>query len=153
MSARTSAFDRALRGTALPALAAHGFRFDGGRTFRRLSEDGRICRIVNFQLGQRSMEGKFTVNLGVFVEGDGSGIETSRAHEYDCRRDRRARIGALIPQRFPRLVGLPFVGFLFGSLDRWWSFSEDDARTRAAMSAAVEATVSHGLDWLAARER
>lgn len=152
MSARTSAFDQALRAVAVPALAPHGFRFDGGRTFRRVSADGRICLIVNFQLGQRSMAGKFTVNLGVFADGDGPGIEPNRANEYDCRADRRTRIGALIPQRFPRLVGLPFVGFLFGAFDRWWPFSEDETRTRAALSTAVEAVVSHGLDWLAARE-
>lgn len=152
MSARASAFELALREIAVPALAPHGFRFDGRRTFRRRSEDGRICRIVNFQLGQRSMAGKFTVNLGVFVEGDGVGIDASRANAYDCHSARRTRIGALMPRRFTRFAALPFIGFLFGGLDKWWAFSEDAARTRAAVSVAMDTVVAHGLDWLATRE-
>lgn len=151
MSARTAAFDRTLRAIAVPALAPHGFRFDGRRTFRRVSDDGRVCRIVNFQLGQRSMEGKFTANLAVFVDGDAADIAPDRAHESDCRWDRRTRIGALMPQRFPRLIGLPFVGFLFGTRDTWWPFSDDEARAAAAVASAVEAIAAHGLDWLAAR--
>lgn len=148
MSARTSAFDTALRELVVPALAPHGFRFDGSRTFRHLSNDKRTCRIINFQLGQRSMAGKFTVNLGVFNEGDSPGVSASRANEYDCRPERRTRIGAIIPRRHPRLAKLPFVGFLWDMPDKWWPFSEDASRTGAAVSVAVDKIAAHGLGWL-----
>ncbi|TXH65425.1 MAG: DUF4304 domain-containing protein [Lysobacteraceae bacterium] len=148
MSTRVSVFDQALREIAVPALAARGFRFDGSRTFRRLAEHSRVSQIINFQLGQRSMAGKFTVNLGIYVDGDSSGINPSRAQEHDCLFERRRRIGALIPLRFPGLAALPFVGFLFGTRDRWWSFSENPSRTASSLSAAVEQITAHGLDWL-----
>lgn len=148
MSARASVFDKALREIAVPALSAHGFRFDGSRTFRRLSEDGRSCQIIHFQLGQRSMGGRFTVNLGVFREGDRTGVSPGRAHEHDCPLERRTRLGALLPLRFPALARLPLVGFLFGRPDKWWSFSEEPTRTGKAVSAAVDMIAANGLGWL-----
>ncbi|PTS82663.1 hypothetical protein DBR00_16185 [Pseudomonas sp. HMWF032] len=148
MSARASAFDNALREIAVPALASHGFKFDGSRTFRRFSEGRRTCLIINFQLGQRSMAGKFTINLGVFVEGDNPGISTSRANAYDCRFERRTRIGALIPLQFPKLASLPWIGFLFGGPDKWWVFSDDSSDTDAVLSDAVDKITAHGLSWL-----
>ena len=148
MSVRASAFDKALRGIAVPALSTHGFKFDGSRTFRRLSQGGRICQIINFQLGQRSMEGKFTVNLGIFAEEDCPAVSANGAHEYDCRSQRRTRIGALIPLRFPKLANLPFVGFLYGAPDKWWSFSEDESHTYEAVSTVVDTISAYGLGWL-----
>lgn len=151
MSARGSAFDKALREIAVPALSAHGFKFDGSRTFRRFSEDGHTCQIINFQLGQRSMAGKFTVNLGVFADGDSLDVRVDRANEYDCRFECRTRIGMLIPLRFPKLAKLPFIGFLFGIQDKWWSFTEAPSRTGAAVTVAVDAISAYGLGWLNAR--
>lgn len=150
MSSRASAFDKALRDVAVPALAAHGFKFDGSRTFRRLLGDGRSSQIVNFQLGQRSLEGTFTVNLGIFIEGDRLGVRPDHAKEYDCQFERRTRIGALIPPRFPRLASLPLVGMLFGIPDKWWPFSDDLSRTCASVSTAVDMIAGHGLGWLSA---
>jgi hypothetical protein len=148
MSARASAFDKALREIAVPALSVHGFKFDGSRTFRRVSQDGRICQIINFQLGQRSMAGKFTVNLGIFEQEDCPAVSANGANEYDCRTERRTRIGALIPLRFPKLANLPFVGFLYGVPDKWWSFSQDSSHTGAAVSAVVDVISAYGLSWL-----
>lgn len=147
MSTRASTFDKALRETAVTALSAHGFRFDGGRTFRQLSEDHRTCRIIDFQLGQRSMAGKFIVNLGVFAEGDSLGVSAAQANEYDCRFERRMRIGTLIPNKLHRLASLPFIGFLFGSADRWWAFSNEPDLTTAAVAAAVDKVTAHGFAW------
>jgi hypothetical protein len=146
MSARASTFDRALREVAAPVLLAHGFEFDGSRTFRRLS--GETCQIINFQLGQRSMAGKFTVNLGFFSDGDRPGVSAARANDYDCLTEHRARIGALIPVRFPRMAKLPYVGFLFGIPDKWWPFSSDSSLTYISVSTAVDKIVAHGLGWL-----
>lgn len=146
MSARASTFDKALREIAVPALQEHGFGFDGSRTFRRLT--GSTCQIINFQLGQRSLAGKFTVNLGVFSDGDRPEISAARANDFDCLAERRTRIGALMPGRFPRLAKLPYVGFLFGVADKWWPFSADASRTRIAVSGALDRILAHGLGWL-----
>ena len=148
MSSRTSAFDDALRKVAVPALSGYGFTFNAGRTFRRVSTDGLSCQIIDFQLGQRSMEGKFTINLGVFVEGDQPGLSVSRASLDDCHFGRRRRIGTLIPLRFPTLASLPWIGFLFGTPDKWWRFSADPSQTNAALSAAVDDLIIRGLGWL-----
>lgn len=97
------------------------------------------------------MAGKFTVNLGVFVEGDSAGVGADRAKEHDCRCDRRTRIGAVVPVRFPSLARLPLVGLLFGAQDRWWHFSDDPTPTHEAVSAAVGKIAAHGFAWLDAR--
>lgn len=148
MSERTSAFDRALREIAVSALSNHGFTFNGGRTFRRVSVDGRTCPIIDFQLGQRSRAGKFTTNRGVFSEDDQPGLSAHRANVDDCNFGQRRRIGTLIPLRFPTLTSLPWIGFLFGSPDKWWRFSADPSHTNAALSAAVDELIIRGLSWL-----
>lgn len=150
MSSRASAFDKTLREIAVPALEVHGFKFDGARTFRRISSDGRTSQIINFQLGQRSMAGKFTVNLGLFTEGDRPGVSPAHAKEHDCRFECRTRIGALISPRHPRLASLPFIGMLFGIPDKWWTFAEDPSRNAASVFTAVDKIRAHGFGWLIA---
>ena len=145
---RASAFDKALREIAVPALAQHGFAFDGKRTFRRVSDAPRVSDIINFQLGQRSMSAKFTVNLGIFAEGDAPGVSVGQAKEYDYLTQRRTRIGSLM-LKSPTLSKLPWVGFLFGVPDKWWWFSETYAQTRASVTAAVETLVTTGVGWFA----
>ena len=147
MSTRSDAFDDALRLVVVPVLAKHGFKFDGNRTFRRLSADQRVSELVNFQLGQRSLSGKFTVNLGVYVDGDSSGINVGQAKEHHCPHDRRTRIGHLIPAKLPVLAKLPYIGLLFGHRDKWWSFSGDIAQLRAILSTVVAKIVLYGLPW------
>jgi hypothetical protein len=70
MSEASTTFDQELRAVVLARLRDHGFAFDGSRTFRRALGGGAIAHVVNFQLGQRSLQGRFAVNLGVYVEGD-----------------------------------------------------------------------------------
>jgi hypothetical protein len=146
---RALTFNRALREIAVPKLSEHGFKFDSSRTFRRLSSDQRFCEIINFQLGQRSKEGEFTVNLGVFREGDSQGILVSHAQEHECSHGYRIRIGAIIPIRFPKLYELPIFGFLFGSKDKWWQFSSSPLVTNTAVSSAVNVLLAHGMGWFA----
>jgi hypothetical protein len=147
VSTRSDAFDDALRLVVAPVLARHGFKFDGNRTFRRLSADQCVSELVNFQLGQRSLSGKFTVNLGVYVDGDSSGINVGQAKEYHCLHDRRMRIGHLIPAKLPALAKLPYIGILFSHRDKWWSFSGDTAQLRATLSAVVDTIILCGLPW------
>jgi hypothetical protein len=147
VSTRSDAFDEALRLIAARVLAGHGFKFDGNRTFRRLSADQRVSELVNFQLGQRSLAGKFTVNLGVYVDGDISGVNVAQAKEHHCPHGRRMRIGHLIPAKLPVLAKLPYIGFLFGPRDKWWPCSGDPAQLGAALSAVVDKIVLYGLPW------
>lgn len=147
MARHSRTLDTALRQAVAPALAAHGFRFDGSRTFRRLSDEGRVAEIVNFQLGQRSLAGRFTVNLGVFVLGDAAGVGAGQANEYHCAPARRARLGLIEPPRFPRLAGLPYLGALFAPKDRWWPIAAEPARAPAAVAEALERILGHGLAW------
>ena len=147
MSTRSDAFDNALRLVVVPVLARHGFEFDGNRTFRRLSADQCVSELVNFQLGQRSLSGKFTVNLGVYVDGDSPGINVGQAKEYHCPHDRRIRLGHLIPAKLPVLAKLPYIGFLFDSRDKWWFFSGDISRLRATLSVVVDKIALYGLPW------
>jgi hypothetical protein len=147
MSAQSLIFDRALRKVVVPALAGHGFTYDGSRTFRRVSPDGERADLINFQLGQRSLEGKFTVNLGVFKADDRTEIAVRKAMEYHCPLQRRVRIGLVLPPRISALAKLPVVGFLFGGQDRWWRFSADEVMTTLEMQRVVGLVIEHGLAW------
>ena len=55
-----------------PFLEERGYRWRV-RTGNRKTGDGLI-HVLNFQMGQRSLQGKFTVNVGVYVP------EVARAH-------------------------------------------------------------------------
>ena len=151
MTARASAFDQALRRLAVEALQAEDFRFDRKRTFRRAV--GPAVQIVNFQLGQRSMEGRFAVNLGVYLPGDALGtapdLAPDQAMEYHCAPQRRERLGRLLPRRLPALQDLPYVGLLFGPKDVWWPFSEDARATEASVARSLAALREYGLPWFA----
>ena len=87
--------DQQLRLVVLPTMNTRGFTFDRSRTFRRAMPDGSM-QIVNFQMGQRSMEGQFTVNLGVYRPGNpvyDAGLSHGRVMEFNC--ENRTRLGPL----------------------------------------------------------
>jgi hypothetical protein len=46
-------------------LSQFGFR-KRGRTFNKSLESGLI-HVINLQMGRRSLSGKFTINLGIYV--------------------------------------------------------------------------------------
>ena len=133
-------------------MAQRGFGFDGSRTFRRHLEGGAITQIVNVQLGQRSMHGKFTVNLGVYVPGEVSanpaGLTGRKALEYHCAFQRRERLGRLVPAPFPALQRLPLLGMFFGPKDIWWTFSAEPARTERSLRRVLALLMERGLPWL-----
>jgi hypothetical protein len=148
MPDRAKIFDKVLKEIAVPDLKKNGFHYDGNRTFRKLTKNGSVAQIINFQLGQRSMAGKFTVNLGVYHEGDFAGILLNNACEYHCKQDKRIRIGHIIPAKLKRLQGIPFIGWLFGIPDRWWRFSDDQQFTRNNISQVMNVLNRYGVPWL-----
>lgn len=152
MSAASRIFDEGLRAIVRDPLKSHGFAFDGSRTFRRPLEGSPAVQIINFQLGQRSLQGKFAVNLGVFVPGElkvyDPGFRPERPTEYHCAMERRERLGRTIPGRIPSLAEVPWLGFFFGPRDVWWKFSEDPVRTQRSLETALGILEKHGFAWL-----
>jgi hypothetical protein len=69
-----------------PLLRQSGFR-KYGRTYNRITPDG-LTHVVGFQPGLRSLYGRFTVNLGVYVpevaRNHGGGEAKSVVHDYSC---------------------------------------------------------------------
>ncbi|HYW55874.1 MAG TPA: DUF4304 domain-containing protein [Polaromonas sp.] len=150
MSDATRALDQQLRLVVLPALKEQGFEFDRRRTFRRAGPDGAI-QIVNFQVGERSMEGQFTVNLGVYRPGDpihDTKVELGKVMEHHCPSERRKRLGELRAPAFAGLRQVPVLGVLFGSVDRWWPISGAEQITRRSLEKVTKALVDQGLPWL-----
>jgi hypothetical protein len=121
-----------------------GFVFDGSRTFRRLIAGTPYAQIINFQLGERFMEGKFTVNLAVYSPDDAAAqVAPERVREYHCSVRRRQRLGVLVPSRLGALARLPVLGFFVLPRDKWWQ-----AGNPKTIQKAREAIFSYGLAWL-----
>lgn len=87
MPAFARSFSKHLRTLVVPAFTEAGFAFDGSRSFRRFPKGTTCAQIVSFQLGERFMEGKFTVNLAVYNPDDAAAqLEPQKAFEYHCWR-------------------------------------------------------------------
>lgn len=94
MTARSETFAECLQEVVTPKLNDIGFVFDKSRTYRRLVREQTGVEIINFQLGQRRLEGKFTVNLGVLTEDHEKDIELMKAYPYSC--NYQDRIGYIL---------------------------------------------------------
>lgn len=139
-------FTHRLRTLVAPALTAAGFVFDGSRTFRRLTAGGTRAQIVNFQMGVRSMAGRFTVNLAVYDPDDAPfAAPPAEAIESQCSHRRRMRLGVLIPGPLAAFARLPVIGVVFRPRDRWWRV--DDGQ---GIEVARDATLTVGIAWLEA---
>lgn len=114
-----------------------------------MDHGGHVVEIINFQLGQRSLEGKFTVNLGKLSDEDRGDVELGKAYPYHCRI--QTRIGPILPPRSVHLAAIPVLALFFGAHDQWWRFSEDKAFTFRQLQKVTELVVSHAVPWLEAR--
>lgn len=143
----SQAFRSRIRAVVAPALEDTGFDFDGSRTFRRFVPGTQYVQIVNFQLGQRSMEGRFTVNLGVYhPEHCAARDEPRKVTDAHCLPDHRERLGVLARPRRESLERIPVIGLFFIRRDRWWRATHPDA-----LENARQALLSTGLGWLEQR--
>jgi hypothetical protein len=142
MASVEPAFTENLRRILAPPLKDAGFTFDGRRVFRR--SVGERDQIVDLQVGERSMQGKFTINLAVFDPRiDSPDVERAAVREFHCGAARRQRLGLLLPSRFAALSGVPLIGILCGPKDRWWS-----AYGAEGMDEAKNAFFNYGVTWL-----
>lgn len=150
MTARSDTFDQCLVEVVSPKLDEIGFKFDSSRTYRRLVNSETVVEIINFQLGQRRLEGKFTVNLGVLTEdqAQSKGVELTEAYPYSCQFQNR--IGCVLPPKSELLKDVPYLGMIFGSHDKWWRFSGDKEFTLRQVNDVYEEIINYGVPWLEA---
>jgi len=148
MTARSDTFDECLAEAVTPKLIEMGFMFDKSRTYRKLVNANATVEIIGFQLGQRRLEGKFTVNLGVLTqtEADEKGIELITANPHSCRYQNR--IGCVLPPKSEMLKNIRYLGMFFGSHDKWWRFSAEKEFTLRQVKDVYEEIVDHGIPWL-----
>ena len=107
MTARSDTFDQCLIEIVSPKLIDIVFEFDKSRTYRRFTNEQTVVEIINFQPGQRRLEGKFTVNLGVLSQEDAQlkGVELGKAYPYSCQS--QDRIGCVLPASSELLKDVP----------------------------------------------
>lgn len=116
----------------MPALEKHGFKSDGHRKFSRILNGKEIG--IEFQIGQRFMEGKFTVNLAI-------GEKTQR-------------LGIVRETQLSRLVNRMFGGYdpwwkgIFLPKDKWRKISKSESQIDKTILETVECIEKHGLPWL-----
>lgn len=117
-----------------PRLKDVGFR-KRRHTFNRSAEPG-IIQVINFQMGQRSLQGQFTINFGIAIEEawslrrrDSAGQFPAFVSEYECE----------FRQRLSQLRG--------EQRDIWWDLSRQ-ARASAEIGDVV---LGEGTTWLEAR--
>jgi len=93
-----------------PFLEQRGFRLRA-RTLNRTMSDG-LVHVINFQMGQRWLQGKFTVNVGVYVPQVArvqyGPKESSFVQEPECCV--RHRLGSLGPEHRDVWWDLPLEG-------------------------------------------
>ena len=106
-----------------PRLKDVGFR-KRRHTFNRSAEPG-IIQVINFQMGQRSLQGQFTINFGIAIEEawslrrrDSAGQFPAFVNEYECE----------YRQRLSQLRG--------EQRDIWWDLSRQ-ARASAEIGDVV----------------
>jgi hypothetical protein len=153
------ALDAAIRAVLQPQLAELGFQYEASsRTFRK--KVGECTQIVNFQVGLRSLEGRFTVNLGVFhpdVRTDtGTSLMPQKPREFHCLA--RVRLAVLRDTPVTRLFR-PFISkpdtslkwWLITPSDSWWPFTADEAANSGQLTKLRGLLLTRGTSWLDAR--
>jgi hypothetical protein len=146
--------DRQIERVIAPVLVERGFDFDGRRTFRRAhgTERGPVVQLVSFQVGVRSLAGRFTVNLGVFVPWlEERAAPGGQPETYDCLSDLTQRLGFFHrPQR-------GFVSRLLGRhpepRDHWWAQHSDPDRMSGVLADVRDCLLDSGLPWLEAHSQ
>jgi hypothetical protein len=146
MTARSETFEECLIEIVSPKLHNLGFIYDKSRTYRRLTNNQTRVEIINFQLGQRRLEGKFTVNLGATSQDKIRDIELIKAYPHNCAY--QSRIGTVLPPKSELLKDIPYLGMIFGSHDKWWQFSEDKEFTLRQVDDVFGHIINYGIPWL-----
>jgi hypothetical protein len=149
-SPRLREFDRQLAAVVPPVLEPLGFRGGVHRAFRRIrqGDHGTLAHIVHFQVGIKSMTGRFTVNFVVyhskFCLRPGE-VTAETATFGDGFMELWARVAQLEPVR-PSLIGR-ILGRSTEPPDRWWEQSADAAAMASALREPLALVLAHAPRW------
>ena len=149
-SPRLRELDRQIAAVARPALEPLGFIAGAHRAFRRIHavEHGTLVHIVHFQVGIKSLTGKFTANLAVyhsaFCPRPGA-VTPDTASFGDGFLALWARVAMLAPPD-PSLLQ-KILKRTPEAEDRWWPHSEKPAAMAAAVQDVVALVVAHAPAW------
>jgi hypothetical protein len=159
MGSNAKILERGIRRIIKPEMMTRNFSYDSAnRTFRRPS--GECIQIVDFQIGVRTMTGKFTANLAVFHpeyrEPALRDVPPPAApKESDCLMDYRCRLAVLrdtvITKYFRKRIHNAdtfWKWWLVTPTDHWWSIAADDAQIVAELATVRELLLTRGLGWL-----
>jgi hypothetical protein len=125
-------FDKSLRKIAKPELERLGFGFDGKRRFSKVARNGAEL-VVEYQVGVRSMQGRFAVNL---IAGE--------------RFERLAKIRPTLTSKWVnRVFGDydPWWKDIFLPKDDWWQISPFQKEMDTIIGKTVKDLKSYGIAW------
>ena len=132
-----------------PVLEPLGFLAGVHRAFRRIlqGDHGTLAHIVHFQVGIKSLAGRFTVNLVVYhtkfcLNPD---VTPETATFGDGFLELWARAAQLEPVR-PSLIGR-IMRRSAEPPDRWWEQSPDPAAMAAALREPLALVLAHAPAW------
>ena len=155
-TARIKALDAAIRQALKPHLSEQGFAYDAGsRTFRRKVAD--CTQIINVQVGVRSAEGYFTVNLAAFhpeywVDARNS-LAPEKPMEFHCLERERLSIlrDTVLTRMFRPRIHSPdnfLKWWLVTPRDKWWPFSSNEIQNVRELESLSELLLTRGIHWL-----
>jgi hypothetical protein len=150
-SPKLKIFYRQLMKSVSPRLTLAEFKFDEKRTFRRVLNCDRIpvCQIIEFQVGIKSLTGKFTVNLAVYSNSfrpsdwqDPGELPGS----WNCLPGKSIRLGRFYNRKrslIERILRVPF-----SSHDHWWAQADKETTMDATFKDVTDLILGDGLAWL-----
>lgn len=133
-----------------------GFSFDGRRTFRRLDKEGALADLLDFQAGVRSLEGKFTVNVGIYAPqfylGPDAAPPFERAKPYHCLHKYYRRLGELRDTPLSRALSVlcgprSLIAVAFTGNDKWWRISADEITMQKELEDVLKDFSRYGEKW------
>ncbi|MCF6226712.1 MAG: hypothetical protein L3J22_10500 [Xanthomonadales bacterium] len=125
-------YNKSLRRVTKPQLEALGYEFDGKSRFTKIGSKGNAY-VIEYQLGTRSMQGQFTVNL---ISGE-----------------RLERLAMISPTLMSKLVDKIFGGFdpwwkgIFLPKDYWWEISPFQKEMDSIIQKTVTDLKTYGISW------
>lgn len=149
-SEKLKTFNRQLKKSVSPRLMSAGFAFDQKRTFRRILKFGDIsvCQIVEFQVGIKSVTGKFTVNLGVYsnsfrpIDWNDCG---ELPNSWDCLPGKSVRLGRFYKPKqslIKRIFRVPVFSY-----DHWWAQAETEKVMDETFNEVSDLILGDGSAW------
>ena len=154
-TAQIRTLDAGIAADIAPFLATEGFTYD--RRHRTFRKEARECtQLINFQVGTRSMEGLFAVNLGIYhpkYREDPDSVSPKVPEECHCLIRERLSVlrdtmlTSIFRSRLTR-IETSLKWWLTTATDLWWTFSENSSETQRSLTAVLDLLRRKGLTWL-----